>query len=80
MELPAQKASANQTELEKRHEAKQKDQVEGKLHEVKGKVKETAGQVTNNSNLANKLTSGIRVQERDRLRHTPERTALILAR
>lgn len=28
--------------------------MEGKLHEVKGKVKETAGQVTNNSNLANK--------------------------
>ena len=29
-----------------------KDQVEGKLHEVKGKVKEKAGQVTNNPNLA----------------------------
>ena len=29
-----------------------KDQMEGKLHEVKGAVKEKAGQVTNNPNLA----------------------------
>ena len=28
-----------------------KDQVEGKLHEVKGAVKEKAGQVTNNPDL-----------------------------
>jgi uncharacterized protein YjbJ (UPF0337 family) len=28
-----------------------KDQVEGKLHEIKGKVKEKAGQVTNDPNL-----------------------------
>jgi uncharacterized protein YjbJ (UPF0337 family) len=28
-----------------------KDQLEGKLHEVKGKVKETVGQVTNNPDL-----------------------------
>jgi uncharacterized protein YjbJ (UPF0337 family) len=28
-----------------------KDQVEGKLHELKGKVKERAGQVTNNPDL-----------------------------
>ena len=28
-----------------------KDQVEGKLHEVKGRVKEAAGQVTYNPNL-----------------------------
>jgi uncharacterized protein YjbJ (UPF0337 family) len=28
-----------------------KDQIEGKLHEVKGKVKAKAGQVTNNPNL-----------------------------
>ncbi len=31
-----------------------KDQVEGKLHEVKGNVKKVTGQVTNNSDLANK--------------------------
>jgi uncharacterized protein YjbJ (UPF0337 family) len=30
-----------------------KDQVEGKLHEIKGKVKEAAGQGTNNPNLTN---------------------------
>ena len=29
-----------------------KDQIAGKLHEVKGDVKEKAGQVTNNPNLA----------------------------
>jgi uncharacterized protein YjbJ (UPF0337 family) len=29
-----------------------KDQVQGKLHEVKGKLKQKAGQVTNNSRLA----------------------------
>jgi uncharacterized protein YjbJ (UPF0337 family) len=29
-----------------------KDQIEGKLHEVKGKVKEAAGRVTNNPDLA----------------------------
>jgi uncharacterized protein YjbJ (UPF0337 family) len=29
-----------------------KDQIEGKLHEVKGAVKEKAGQVTNNPGLA----------------------------
>jgi len=29
-----------------------KDQVAGKLHEMKGKAKQTAGQVTNNPNLA----------------------------
>jgi uncharacterized protein YjbJ (UPF0337 family) len=29
-----------------------KDQIEGKLHEMKGKAKETMGQVTNNPNLA----------------------------
>jgi uncharacterized protein YjbJ (UPF0337 family) len=28
-----------------------KDQIEGKLHELKGKVKEKVGQVTNNPNL-----------------------------
>jgi len=28
-----------------------KDQIAGKLHEVKGNVKEKAGQVTNNPNL-----------------------------
>jgi uncharacterized protein YjbJ (UPF0337 family) len=28
-----------------------KDQVEGKLHEMKGKVKEKVGQITNNPNL-----------------------------
>lgn len=28
-----------------------KDQIEGKLHEVKGRVKEKAGQVTNNPSL-----------------------------
>jgi uncharacterized protein YjbJ (UPF0337 family) len=28
-----------------------KDQVQGKLHELKGKTKETAGQLTNNSSL-----------------------------
>jgi len=28
-----------------------KDQIEGKLHEMKGKVKEKAGQVTNNPDL-----------------------------
>jgi uncharacterized protein YjbJ (UPF0337 family) len=28
-----------------------KDQIEGKLHEVKGKIKEKAGQVTNNPDL-----------------------------
>jgi uncharacterized protein YjbJ (UPF0337 family) len=31
-----------------------KDQVEGKLHEIKGKVKEKAGQVTGNPNVAAK--------------------------
>jgi uncharacterized protein YjbJ (UPF0337 family) len=30
-----------------------KDQVEGKLHEIKGKVKEAAGQVTKNPDLTN---------------------------
>jgi uncharacterized protein YjbJ (UPF0337 family) len=30
-----------------------KDQVEGKLHEIKGNVKEAAGQVTNNPDLTN---------------------------
>lgn len=30
-----------------------KDQVEGKLHEMKGKVKEAAGRVINNPNLTN---------------------------
>jgi uncharacterized protein YjbJ (UPF0337 family) len=30
-----------------------RDQVEGKLHEMKGTVKEAAGRVTNNPNLAN---------------------------
>jgi uncharacterized protein YjbJ (UPF0337 family) len=30
-----------------------KDQVEGKLHEVKGKVKEAAGKITNNPDLTN---------------------------
>lgn len=30
-----------------------KDQVEGKLHEVKGAVKEAAGQVTSNPDLKN---------------------------
>jgi uncharacterized protein YjbJ (UPF0337 family) len=29
-----------------------KDQIAGKLHEVKGDVREKAGQVTNNPNLA----------------------------
>jgi len=29
-----------------------KDQIQGKLHEVKGKAKQTAGQVMNNPNLA----------------------------
>jgi uncharacterized protein YjbJ (UPF0337 family) len=29
-----------------------KDQIQGKLHEVKGKAKEKVGQVTNNPNLA----------------------------
>ena len=29
-----------------------KDQIEGKLHEVKGKAKEKVGQVTNNPDLA----------------------------
>lgn len=29
-----------------------KDQIQGKLHEVKGKVKEKAGQLTNNPDLA----------------------------
>jgi uncharacterized protein YjbJ (UPF0337 family) len=29
-----------------------KDQIKGKLHEVKGRAKEKAGQVANNSNLA----------------------------
>jgi uncharacterized protein YjbJ (UPF0337 family) len=29
-----------------------KDQIKGKLHELKGSVKEKAGQVTNNPNLA----------------------------
>jgi uncharacterized protein YjbJ (UPF0337 family) len=29
-----------------------KDQIAGKLHEMKGKVKEKAGQVTNNPDLA----------------------------
>jgi len=29
-----------------------KDQIEGKLHELKGKAKEKAAQVTNNPNLA----------------------------
>ena len=29
-----------------------KDQVAGKLHEMKGKAKQTAGQVTNNPSLA----------------------------
>ena len=29
-----------------------KDQVQGKLHEIKGKTKEKAGQVTNNPDLA----------------------------
>ncbi len=29
-----------------------KDQINGKLHEVKGKAKETAGQLTNNPSLA----------------------------
>ena len=28
-----------------------KDQIEGKLHELKGKAKETVGQVTNNPKL-----------------------------
>lgn len=28
-----------------------KDQIKGKLHEMKGKAKETAGQVTNDPNL-----------------------------
>jgi uncharacterized protein YjbJ (UPF0337 family) len=28
-----------------------KDQIQGKLHEIKGKAKEKAGQVTNNPNL-----------------------------
>jgi len=31
--------------------ASTKDQIEGKLHELKGNVKEKAGQVTNNPNL-----------------------------
>jgi uncharacterized protein YjbJ (UPF0337 family) len=30
-----------------------KDQVEGKLHEIKGKVKEAAGQGTSNPDLTN---------------------------
>jgi uncharacterized protein YjbJ (UPF0337 family) len=29
-----------------------KDQIQGKLHEMKGKAKEKAGRVTNNPNLA----------------------------
>jgi len=29
-----------------------KDQIEGKLHEVKGKVREKVGQLTNNPDLA----------------------------
>jgi uncharacterized protein YjbJ (UPF0337 family) len=29
-----------------------KDQIKGKLHEMKGKAKEKVGQVTNNPNLA----------------------------
>jgi uncharacterized protein YjbJ (UPF0337 family) len=29
-----------------------KDQITGKLHEIKGKVKQKAGQITNNPNLA----------------------------
>jgi len=29
-----------------------KDQIQGKLHEMKGKVKQKAGQVTNNPRLA----------------------------
>jgi len=28
-----------------------KDQIQGKLHEIKGKAKQKAGQVTNNPNL-----------------------------
>jgi len=31
-----------------------KDQIQGKLHELKGTAKQTAGQVTNNPNLAAK--------------------------
>ena len=46
-----------------------KDQVEGKLHEIKGKVKEAAGQVTNNPDLTNegqaeKLTGKVRYLEK----------------
>ena len=29
-----------------------KDQIQGKLHEIKGKAKQKTGQVTNNSDLA----------------------------
>jgi uncharacterized protein YjbJ (UPF0337 family) len=29
-----------------------KDQVQGKIHELKGKLKQTVGQATNNPNLA----------------------------
>jgi uncharacterized protein YjbJ (UPF0337 family) len=38
-------------ERRKRMKPSTKDQIEGKLHEMKGKVKETAGQITNNPNL-----------------------------
>ena len=31
-----------------------KDQIEGKVHELKGNIKEKAGQVTNNSDLVAK--------------------------
>jgi uncharacterized protein YjbJ (UPF0337 family) len=31
-----------------------KDQIQGKLHEMKGKAKQTVGRVTNNPNLAAK--------------------------
>jgi uncharacterized protein YjbJ (UPF0337 family) len=35
----------------KRMKSSTKDQIKGKLHELKGKAKETAGQVTNDPNL-----------------------------
>jgi uncharacterized protein YjbJ (UPF0337 family) len=36
---------------EKQMKPSTKDQIQGKLHELKGKAKETAGQVTNRPNL-----------------------------
>ena len=46
-----QKTDLNGTKRRKQMKPSTKDQMEGKLHEVKGKVKEKAGQVTNNPDL-----------------------------